>query len=42
MVPTAHGPIEAHVSGEGTLVVMLPSMGRGAADFDRLAADRLA
>ena len=39
MVPTAHGPIEVHLSGEGPLVVMLPSMGRGAADFDRLAAD---
>lgn len=39
MVPTAHGPIEVHLTGEGPLVVMLPSMGRGAADFDRLAAD---
>ena len=39
MVSTDHGPIEVHVSGEGALVVMLPSMGRGATDFDRLAAD---
>lgn len=39
MVPTEFGPIEVHVQGEGPLVVMLPSMGRGAADFDRLAAD---
>ena len=42
MVPTAHGPIEVNLSGEGPLVVMLPSMGRGAADFDRLAADVVA
>ena len=39
MVPTEYGPIKVHVRGEGPLVVMLPSMGRGAADFDRLAAD---
>ena len=39
MVPTDDGPIEVYISGEGPLVVMLPSMGRGAADFDRLAAD---
>lgn len=39
MVPTNDGVIEVHVSGDGPLVVMLPSMGRGAADFDRLAAD---
>ncbi|MYB10927.1 MAG: alpha/beta hydrolase [Acidimicrobiia bacterium] len=39
MVTTEDGLIEVHVSGEGPLVVMLPSLGRGAADFDRLAAD---
>ncbi len=39
MVLTDHGPIEVHAGGEGPLVVMLPSMGRGAADFDRLTAD---
>ena len=39
MVPTEYGPIEVHVQGEGPVVVMLPSMGRGAADFDDLAAD---
>lgn len=39
MVSTDEGPIEVHASGEGPLVVMLPSLGRGAADFDRLAAD---
>ena len=39
MVPTEHGPIEVHVRGEGPLVVMLPSMGRGAVDFDQLAAN---
>ena len=39
MVPTADGSIEVHVRGEGPLVMLLPSMGRGAADFDRLAAD---
>lgn len=39
MVPTDDGSIEVHVSGQGPLVVLLPSMGRGAADFDRLAAD---
>ncbi len=39
MVSTDHGPIEVHVCGQGPLVVMLPSLGRGAADFDRLAAD---
>ena len=39
MVLTENGPIEVHVQGEGPLVVMLPSLGRGAADFDRLAAD---
>ena len=39
MVPTEFGPIEVHVQGEGPLVVMLPSLGRGAADFHRLAAD---
>lgn len=38
-VPTDDGPIEVHVCGDGPLVVMLPSLGRGAADFDRLAAD---
>lgn len=39
MVPTDFGPIEVRMRAEGPLVVMLPSMGRGAADFDRLAAD---
>ena len=39
MVATDDGSIEVHIRGEGPLVVMLPSMGRGAADFDRLAAD---
>ena len=39
MVPTDHGPIQVHVRGEGPLVVMLPSMGRGAVDFDQLAAN---
>lgn len=39
MVATGHGPIEVHVCGQGPLVVMLPSLGRGATDFDRLADD---
>lgn len=39
MVSTDHGPIEVHLCGQGPLVVMLPSMGRGAADFEQLAAD---
>ena len=39
MVATDDGTIEVHVWGEGPLVVMLPSLGRGAADFDRLASD---
>ncbi len=39
MVSTGDGSIEVHVSGEGPLVVMLPSLGRGASDFDRLAVD---
>ena len=39
MVPTDGGPIQAYICGEGPLVVMLPSMGRGAGDFDRLATD---
>lgn len=39
MVSADDGPIEVHVSGEGPLVVMLPSLGRGAADFERLAGD---
>jgi len=39
MVSTDDGPIEVHVCGEGPLVVMLPSLGRGAVDFDRLAGD---
>ncbi|WP_419917710.1 alpha/beta fold hydrolase [Candidatus Poriferisocius sp.] len=43
MVPTNHGSIEVRISGgtsgEESLVVMLPSLGRGAADFDRLADD---
>ena len=32
------GPIEVHVMGEGPTVVLLPSLGRGAADFQALAA----
>ena len=39
LVRTADGPIRLHVSGAGPPVVMLPSLGRGASDFDRLAAD---
>ena len=39
LVPTDDGPIEVHLCGEGPLVVMLPSMGRGAGDFDQLADD---
>lgn len=39
MVSTGDGSIQVHIRGKGPLVVMLPSMGRGAADFDRLAAD---
>ena len=39
MVPTDDGPIEVHLCGEGPLVVMLPSMGRAAGDFDQLADD---
>ncbi len=31
------GPIEAHITGDGPPVVLLPSLGRGAADFDDLA-----
>ncbi len=32
------GPIEVRVQGEGPTVVLVPSLGRGAADFDALAA----
>ncbi|WP_419926952.1 alpha/beta fold hydrolase [Candidatus Poriferisocius sp.] len=39
MVSTGDGPIEVRLRGEGPLVVMLPSMGRGAGDFELLAAD---
>ena len=31
------GPVEAHVRGDGHPVVLLPSLGRGATDFDDLA-----
>ncbi len=39
MVSTGDRPIEVRLRGEGPLVVMLPSMGRGAGDFELLAAD---
>lgn len=32
------GPIEVRVQGQGPTVVLVPSLGRGAADFDALAA----
>jgi len=32
------GPLEVHVLGQGPAVVMIPSLGRGAADFEVLAA----
>ncbi len=39
MVDGPTGPLEVYVLGEGPAVLMIPSLGRGAADFDRLAAD---
>ncbi len=35
-IPTPVGYLEAQVSGEGPLIVLVPSLGRGAADFDDL------
>lgn len=32
------GPLEVHIRGEGPSVVMIPSLGRGAEDFDALSA----
>jgi S-formylglutathione hydrolase len=32
------GPLEVRIQGEGPAVLMIPSLGRGAADFDVLAA----
>ncbi|WP_420638405.1 alpha/beta fold hydrolase [Candidatus Poriferisocius sp.] len=37
LVPAGPGPIDVCVRGQGRLVVMLPSLGRGAEDFDHLA-----
>jgi pimeloyl-ACP methyl ester carboxylesterase len=37
IVPTTAGQIEANVGGSGPLIVLLPSLGRGASDFARLA-----
>ena len=31
------GPLECHVRGDGPAVVLLPSLGRGARDFDDLS-----
>ena len=39
MVDGPTGPLEVHVQGDGPAVLMIPSLGRGAVDFDRLAAD---
>ena len=39
MVDGPAGPLEVYLSGVGPAVVMIPSLGRGASDFDRLAAD---
>lgn len=38
IVPTAQASIEVLVEGSGPLIVLLPSLGRGAADFDEVAA----
>ena len=38
IIDGAAGPIEVRAEGEGHPVVMVPSLGRGAADFDDLAA----
>jgi pimeloyl-ACP methyl ester carboxylesterase len=32
------GPLEVHIRGEGPSLVMIPSLGRGAEDFDTLSA----
>jgi hypothetical protein len=39
MVDGPAGPVEVYVQGEGPAVLMIPSLGRGAGDFDRLAVD---
>ena len=39
LLPRPHGSIAYHVTGDGPCVVLIPSLGRGAEDFDRLAAD---
>ena len=38
-VPVSGGFLDVRVSGSGPLVVLVPSLGRGASDFDALAAD---
>lgn len=37
-VPVDGGEVDVRVIGDGPLVVLIPSLGRGAADFDALAA----
>lgn len=36
IVPTDRGQVEVHAGGNGPLVILLPSLGRGAADFFKL------
>lgn len=38
LVPITHGTIEYLLDGDGPVVVMIPSFGRGAEDFEALAA----
>ncbi len=39
MVDGPTGPLEVYARGEGPAVLMIPSLGRGASDFDRLGRD---
>ena len=38
LLPTPRGDLDVHVDGDGPSVVLLPSLGRGASDFDDLAS----
>ena len=39
LIEVEEGRIEVFLQGEGPLVVMIPSLGRGAEDFDRLSGE---
>ena len=40
LIEVEEGRIEVFLQGEGPLVVMIPSLGRGAEDFNRLSGER--